>query len=217
MGNFFWSYCKNIPAGLGYGALYNWYAASNANFSPAGWHLPTFAELGTLQTYLGGNTVAGGKLKEVGLVHWETPNTGADNSTGFNGVGAGNRDYSSGVFSSITQIMRVWSTYDYSSSDGVVFNIRYDDDNFSSNFANKKQGCSIRLIKDDSTDPGTLTDYDGNVYNTVDINGQVWTASNWKCTKLNDGTAIPVEEDNTNWAALSTGAYCWYNNDIGNK
>jgi hypothetical protein len=81
----------------------------------------------------------------------------------------------------------------------------------------KTAGFSIRLIKDDSTDPGTLTDIDGNVYKTVKIGNQVWTASNWKCTKYSDGTPIPNVTDNTAWCALTTGAWCVYDNDINNK
>jgi len=44
---------------------------------PKSWHVPTDAEWTTLTTYLGGEIVAGGKLKETGTTHWESPNTGA--------------------------------------------------------------------------------------------------------------------------------------------
>ncbi len=67
-----------------YGRLYTWYAVTDSrNVCPAGWHLPTDAELKTLVTYLGGAKIAGGKLKETGHSHWESPNTGATNETGF--------------------------------------------------------------------------------------------------------------------------------------
>jgi uncharacterized protein (TIGR02145 family) len=59
----------------------------------------------------------------------------------------------------------------------------------------------------------TVTDADGNIYNTVTIGTQVWMASNLKVTKLNDNSAIPQVPDNTTWANLSTPSYCWYNND----
>ena len=211
MGNFFWSYCKKVNAGLGYGALYNWYAASNALFAPVGWHVPTYADFTALQTALGGASVAGGHLKEVGLTHWLTPNTGADNSSGFNGRGGGYRNNSS--FVSIKNQGLYWSSASSSFTLYTYYSYAYTQISGET----KSWGFSVRLIKNDSTNPGTLTDIEGNVYNCVTIGSQVWTASNWKCTKLNDGTAIANVTDNATWAALTTGAYCWYNNDIGNK
>jgi len=62
-----------------------------------------------------------------------------------------------------------------------------------------------------------LTDIDGNTYNTVWIGGQLWMAENLKTTKYTDGMPIPLVTDNVQWAGLTTGAYCWYNNDVANK
>lgn len=70
-----------------YGKLYTWDEAMAINYP--GWHLPTSDEWNTLRTYLGGYLIAGGKMKEAGLVHWSSPNTSADNSSGFTAVGAG--------------------------------------------------------------------------------------------------------------------------------
>jgi len=63
---------------------------------------------------------------------------------------------------------------------------------------------------------GTVTDFDGNVYSTITIGSQVWTVQNLKTTHYRNGTAIPNVTDNAAWAALSTGAYCDYNNDVAN-
>lgn len=95
-----------------YGVLYNWPAAmagsasSAANPSgvqgvcPTGWHLPSDAEWTQLTDYLGGEGVAGGKLKEAGTAHWQSPNTGATNETGFTALPGGYR-YDDGSFDGI--------------------------------------------------------------------------------------------------------------------
>ena len=59
----------------------------------------------------------------------------------------------------------------------------------------------------------TVTDIDGNKYNTVKIGSQVWMLENLRTTKYNDGTPIPLVPDNSTWRALTTPAYCWYDND----
>jgi len=87
-----------------YGALYTYAAAIADNWQrdndvfnaeggqgicPDGWHLPTAAEWDILINYLGGDEVAGGKMKEIGLDYWESPNEGATNSSGFTALGTG--------------------------------------------------------------------------------------------------------------------------------
>jgi uncharacterized protein (TIGR02145 family) len=60
---------------------------------------------------------------------------------------------------------------------------------------------------------GKVKDIDGNVYKTVKIGKQWWMAENLKTTSLNDRTLLSNVDDNTAWTSLSSGAYCWYNND----
>jgi uncharacterized protein (TIGR02145 family) len=62
--------------------------------------------------------------------------------------------------------------------------------------------------------PGTVTDFDGNVYQTVTIGTQVWMAENLKVTHYRNGDAIPNVTDGTTWQGLTTGAYCEYSNDV---
>lgn len=98
-----WSnYNNDAPTGVIYGKLYNWFAvklfqmdidyynAANPDKKWAsGFRMPTQVEFQTLSTYLGGDAVSGGHLKEAGTTHWGSPNTGADNSSGFRGLGGG--------------------------------------------------------------------------------------------------------------------------------
>ena len=74
-----------------YGVLYNWPAVIAEGICPSGWHVPTDGEFTGLVEFLGGESVAGGKMKESGDDHWALPNTGATNSSGFNGLPGGSR------------------------------------------------------------------------------------------------------------------------------
>jgi len=89
-------YYNNDSAGnkATYGALYNWHVVDPANprqIAPAGWHVPTAADWATLADRLGGEYVAGGKMKEAGTAHWQAPNTNATNSSGFTALPGGYR------------------------------------------------------------------------------------------------------------------------------
>jgi uncharacterized protein (TIGR02145 family) len=65
--------------------------------------------------------------------------------------------------------------------------------------------------------PGTVTDIDGNTYNTVQIGNQCWMKENLKTTKYNNNTLIPNITDASSWSILTTGAYVCYDNDISWK
>ena len=62
----------------------------------------------------------------------------------------------------------------------------------------------------------TVTDIDGNVYQTIQIGNQWWTAENLKVTHYRNGDAIPNVTSNSEWINLATGAYCAYNNNESN-
>jgi len=191
----------------GYGALYNWYAATystgGASIAPAGWHVPTDAEYVTLKAYVGTNP--GLALREVGTVHWNTNVLAVTNSTGFTGVGSGYRigDSFSGLKSECFLLT--------SDINGIAYELwnEYQFEKPGGNWP-KSWGTSIRLIKDDSTDPGILIDIDGNRYPTVKIGTQVWMANNLRVTKYNDGT--PITLGTVNWGVGTVGKYCYYNN-----
>ncbi|MFN8236875.1 MAG: FISUMP domain-containing protein [Chitinophagales bacterium] len=128
-----------------YGKLYNWYAVNTGKLAPAGWHVPTNAEWNMLITYLGGD-VAGGKLKSTTL--WNSPNTGATNSSGFAGLPGGERRFE-GTYDYIGESGYWWSSTYYVS--GYAWFCRLDDDDSSvyrDSDANMIVGQSVRCVKD---------------------------------------------------------------------
>jgi len=91
--------------------LYNGFAVFDPRrLAPEGWHVPSLDEWITLINYLGGEAVAGGKLKEVGTNNWEEPNTGATNSSGFTAIGGGLRSMLIPALSMYCQIGSYWSS-----------------------------------------------------------------------------------------------------------
>ncbi|MEI6140752.1 MAG: FISUMP domain-containing protein [Mariniphaga sp.] len=91
-----------------YGRLYDWDAARAA--CPAGWHIPSNAEWDVLIKYLGGYSVAGGKMKETGTAHWLSPNTGATNSSCFTALPGGIRIYAENRFTFLGKNGAWWSS-----------------------------------------------------------------------------------------------------------
>jgi uncharacterized protein (TIGR02145 family) len=128
-----------------YGVLYNWPAACTS--CPSGWHLPTDAEWTVLTSYLGGNEVAGGKLKETGTVHWNTPNIGASNETEFTALPGGYRNYS-GMFEMMGGYGSWWSTDEYQTDYAWLRSIGYDFGTVYRNNDDKSVGVSVRCVKD---------------------------------------------------------------------
>ena len=91
-----------------YGALYNVYAINEAKLCPVEWHVPNDAEWTQIIVFLGGNSVAGGKLKESGTMRWLSPNTGATNSSGFTAIPGGYRCENDGFFIGNRELAFFW-------------------------------------------------------------------------------------------------------------
>jgi uncharacterized protein (TIGR02145 family) len=131
--------------------LYNWCAVNDSgNIALDGWHVPTEVEWQTLADYLGGDSVAGGKLKETGYTHWNSPNTGATNASGFTALPGGFRYCSDGSFHALGDCAAFWSSSESSSSNAwyrvrVLYSI--DSGVYWSN-DEKEQGFSVRLVRD---------------------------------------------------------------------
>jgi len=129
-----------------YGVLYNWPAAMNS--CPAGWHLPSYYEWSALINYLGGNEIAGGKMKTKRYSHWQRPNQGATNKSGFSGLpGAGRtnlKDYSFYV----GQTGSWWSSAEYSETNAFFIILYFGFRSVDGRKDNKEKGFSVRCIKD---------------------------------------------------------------------
>jgi uncharacterized protein (TIGR02145 family) len=146
-----------------YGRLYTWYAVTdNRNIAPNGWHVPTDDEWTTLINFLGGDSLAGGKLKESDITHWKSPNTGATNESGFTALPGGCRPENGvfdggGVFigdkhhyggwwsSSEKNFSTAWNRY-MSYKDAVI---TFFDNTYG--YDGKKWGFSVRCLKDAPT------------------------------------------------------------------
>ncbi len=148
-----WTYYNNDAANNDkYGKLYNWYAVSpttngNKNICPTGWHVPTDAEWTVLTDYLGGESVAGGKMKEVGTISWNSPNTDATNTSLFTGLPGGYRGVS-GNSVEIGNIGYWWSSTEYTSSLSWSRYLNNNDGNVFKYNVGMHDGFSIRCLKD---------------------------------------------------------------------
>lgn len=165
-----WCYYNNNPGhNKVYGKLYNFYAVEDPRgIAPAGWHVPEYSDILELGDALGGSLVAGGKLKATGTLQghngfWQSPNTGASNSSGFSAIPSGTRA-PDGEFYSRGVMMAFWTTTwwdSYIHDDGSVDPLMLIAtlSNGSSTFDNagsdasyyaygKANAVAIRLVKD---------------------------------------------------------------------
>lgn len=154
------NYDNSVGNGNTYGHLYNYYAVIDSrNIAPSGWHVPSDAEWVTLVSSLGSESIVGGNLKESGTTHWSSPNTGADNSSGFTALPGGERYYDvNSLTTSFTNIGTDgywWSTTKLFESNDPHTWILARRLNYNSRQVTRMTssitmltGCSVRLVKD---------------------------------------------------------------------
>jgi uncharacterized protein (TIGR02145 family) len=139
---------KDIP----FGKLYNWYAVNDSRgLCPSGWHVPPDAEWTTLTNFLGGISVAGGKMKTKGTIqagtgYWEDPNTGATNESGFTGLPGGFRG-PDGTFNNLGLNGNWWSSTEF--GDNAWYRILPNSyDLIFRSSSDKRLGSSVRCVRD---------------------------------------------------------------------
>ena len=132
-----------------YGNLYNWYAVDDdRGVCPDGYHAPTENEFDELIAYLGGADIAGGKLKEAGLEHWNSPNTGATNESGFTGLPAGHRNTNNGDYIYMGFYGYFWSSTENGSDLAWRRYLFHYSSGIARDTFGKPNGFSIRCLRD---------------------------------------------------------------------
>ncbi len=159
-------YDNNTSNADSYGYLYNWYAVKNSrNIAPPGWHVPSDEEWKELEMWLGMSqseadrsgwrgTDEGGKLKETGTTHWNSPNTGATNETGFSALPSGHHYGGTAVYMGSYIYMGSYA-YFWSSTEsnswaafGRLLRCKFSDIGRGGSHLDKRNGLSIRLVRD---------------------------------------------------------------------
>jgi uncharacterized protein (TIGR02145 family) len=140
---------NNDPARkVTYGVLYNWYTVNTGKLCPAGWHVATDTEWSSLISYLGGENIAGGKLKESGFRHWVSPNTGASNEVAFSALPGGDRLSGSNTVYEKLGEMGCWWTAASNDGQAVGHIITVSNINVVKSYISKKNGMSVRCVWD---------------------------------------------------------------------
>ncbi len=135
-----------------YGNLYTWPALDDTReVCPEGWHVPTDPEWTELTDFLGGTTVAGGKMKSTGNIEngdglWYAPNTGATNESGFTALPSGSR--SSGHYYNKGYYNYFWSSTEHDSDNAWFLNLSYHNTTVNRNGTSKDSGMSVRCVRD---------------------------------------------------------------------
>ena len=150
-------YCYNDDPAMceTYGGLYQWnetmaYQADPGvqGICPLGWHLPDDAEWTILADYLGGASIAGGKMKETGTSHWNMPNAAATNSSGFTALPAGYRTHTGGGFLNLGGLGHFWSSSAYLSTGAWARYLYATYQDVGKGHSDRAQAFSVRCLRD---------------------------------------------------------------------
>ncbi|MEP7143093.1 MAG: fibrobacter succinogenes major paralogous domain-containing protein [Ferruginibacter sp.] len=143
-----WCYDDLLENCATYGRLYEWNAGLSA--APPGWHIPSLWEWTNFIDYFGSNYIAGGKMKETGTEHWLSPNTYADNSSGFTALPGGSRSYL-GTYFHLGETGAWWIAQNCGSGCQMEVYLKYDNEIAEGNYSggtSESNGLAIRCIRD---------------------------------------------------------------------
>jgi len=238
-----WCYYENNTAiGSNYGKLYNWYAVNDPRgLAPNGYLIPSDAEWTILTDYLGGEAVAGTKMKSN--IGWN-----GNNSSGFAGLPGGYRKYDGG-FNDIYANGYWWSSSESSPNVAWLRYLNYNDGSVLRSNGFKSYGFSVRCLREETstctfvysswsacsnniqtrtyasspsgcsgTPPADSIQRICNsvILTSVQIGNQIWTQKNLDVTTYRNGDVIPQVQDASTWSNLTTGAWCYYQNNTAN-
>jgi len=156
-----------------YGLLYNWNAVVDSrDIAPDGWHVPTDDEWKQLEMYLGMSQAdadrdgywrgidEGGELKETDTIHWDSPNTGANNESGFTALPGGGRNCI--VYQNLHTSAIFWSSTEYDDDYAWIRLLDYVHAEVNRVGYDKPCGFSIRCVREaiDSDEDGIPDDVD---------------------------------------------------------
>ena len=144
-----WAYGDNESNVATYGRLYSWHAVNDSRIiAPEGWHVSSSTEWQTLVDYLGGDGVAGGKMKETGTTHWQNPNTGATNESGFSALPGGYRDGINDIYGGMGGYAYFWSSTE-SGNHAWSWDMDYNNSGIEVYaYGDKVDGHSVRCVRD---------------------------------------------------------------------
>jgi uncharacterized protein (TIGR02145 family) len=148
-----WCWYNNDSAGFGnlYGALYNFYAADSSSICPAGWHVPSGSEWARLETFAGGHDLAGGILKDFYSNSWNDPNICYVESYSFNALPGGKREYYAAGFRDSGDTGYWWTSTEKDTRYSILRSMSHENTILFSSTGMKREGYSIRCIKDPSS------------------------------------------------------------------
>lgn len=176
--------------------LYNWHTITNPKFAPEGWTSLSAEQGQYIEEYCDYFTLEGLKNNNHGISYRNT-----------NGV----------VLHENKEFVNFWlkekATY---ASSGRYFwywldTGYYRDNIYGQDSRDYRFGFTTILMKYSTTNPGTLVDYEGNIYTTVKFGNYIFTVEPWKCKYLNDGTEIPYVVNSLVWESLTGMGMCGYN------
>lgn len=144
-----WCYYLNDSSyGPVFGKLYNWYAVNDPRgIAPQGWRVASKEDWKQLTDCLGGENVAGGKLKQIGSSHWMSPNVGAINTSGFSALPGGGRS-SKGDFTMVDNLGVFWTITNHDELQAWIRHLSFSNTYVVEFYNDKRNGFSVRVLKE---------------------------------------------------------------------